>query len=184
MSLDKTLNELKQHEVYLAGPGIAGVIVRHDISYHFYTTDAPRVIDDLHSHTRSFISHVERGVLRNHIYEIQGTDTVNGKNLVNIKCELLCGKGGCAAHEVVQENLNVVKVEEITTKQGESYDLDYRQFHKLSLPTDGPVITRILWSTTKQANTQILVDDDYLTNKCVAPTATEDELWEMVASCL
>jgi len=184
MSLGKVLDNLKQYEVYLAGPGIAGIIVRHDIGYHFYTADAPRLIDDLHSHKRSLISHVEYGAVRNHMYEIQGIDLINGKSLVDIECEQLCGKGGCAPHKVVQSNLNVVKVGEIDAKQGESYSLDYNQFHKFSLLSDGPVVTRILWSTIKQPTTQIIVDDDYFTNKCCAPTATDSELWEMVESCL
>jgi len=184
MSLKETLDNLKQYEVYLAGPSVAGVIVRHDLSYHFFTAEAPRLIDDLHSHKRSFTSHVEYGAVRNHIYEIRGINPVSGKKLVNINCEMLCGKGGCASHKVVHSALNVVKVDEITTKQGESYSLAFDQFHKLELASDGPVITRLHWSRIMQPNTQIIVDNDYLTNKCCAPTATEDELWEMVKSCL
>ena len=184
MSLGKVLDNLKQHEVFLAGKGVAGVIVRHDLAYHFYTEDCPRLIDDLHSHKRSYTSYIEYGEVRNHIYEIKGTNRFGGKFLMNIDCELLCGKGGCAPHQIAQCNLNVEKIDEITTKQGESYSLTYDQFHKFELVSSGPVVTRMTYSKIMQPNTQIIVDRDYVMTKCCPPTASENELWDMIESCL
>ena len=184
MSLDEIFDYLKQHEVFYAGAGVAGVIIKHNRAFHFYTSEAPRLIEDLHSHKRSYTSTVLKGRIRNNIYEIQGLDPINGKLLVNIQCELLCGKGGCAQHEVVQRNLHVVKVAERITECGESYSLSYKDFHMFELLTDGPVITCMGYSPIQQPNTQILVDESYLSNKCCPLNPSEDELWEMVRSCL
>ena len=181
---DLTLAYLKQYDVFHAGPGVAGVLISHNEAYHFYTVRAPRLLDDLHSHKRSYISKVVRGEICNHIYEIQGVDPDSDKLLVNTNCELLCGIGGCAAHKVVQRNLNVVKVAEPITKQGETYGLTFMDFHKFELVSDGPVITHMHHSTVLQPETQIIVDESYLTNNCCPPEVSEDELWSMVESCL
>ena len=186
ISLDELFDYLKQSkcEIYHAGPGVAGAIINHDEGYHFYTAKAPRLIDDLHSHKRSYTSTILLGEISNHIYEIQGIDPTGGKLLVNIKCELLCGHGGCASHEVVQSNLNVVEIANPVTKQGETYGLSFMDFHKFELLSDGPVITHMHFSTILQANTQIIVDKSYLTNKCCPPEVSEETLWRMVESCL
>lgn len=186
MTHDLSLAYLKQpqHEVFYAGPGVAGVLIKHDEAYHFYTAEAPRLIDDLHSHKRSYTSNVLLGEIRNHIYEIQGINPVNGKLLLNIKCELLCGIGGCASHEIVRSSLNVVKIAELITKEGETYGLSYSDFHKFELVTPGPVITHMFYSKILQPNTQIIVDKSYLTNTCCPPNPSEEVLWRMIESCL
>jgi hypothetical protein len=181
---DLTLEYLKQYEVFHAGPSIAGVLINHDEAYHFYTAEAPRLIDDLHSHKRSYTSTVIRGEVKNHIYEIRGIDPTGGKLLVNTDCELLCGHGGCAAHRVVERFLNVVKVKELITKQGETYGLTFMDFHKFELVSDGPVITHMHYSKILQPETQIIVDESYLTNKCNPPEVSDEVLWSMVESCL
>ena len=186
MSSNEIFDYLKQpqHEVFYAGEGIAGILIKHNRGFHFYTSDAPRIIKDLHSHKRSYTSTVLKGAIRNHIYEIRGLTPINGKVLVNIECELICGKGGCAKQKVVQKNLDVVKIKEITTECGESYSLNYRDFHMFELLTDGPVITSMVHSRIQQPNTQIIVDENYLTNNCCPVYPSESELWEMVKSCL
>lgn len=185
MSFDEVFNYLQQpqHEVVYVGEGVAGIAINQTTSFHFYTSDAPRMIEDLHSHMRGYTSNVLKGTIRNHIYEIQGLNS-QGRLLINTKCPLLCGKGGCAKQTVVQRNLNVVKIKEITTKCGESYTLNYNEFHMFELLTDGPVITNMTYRPAQQLNTQIIVDGDYLTNKCCPIEPSEDQLWEMVRSCL
>ena len=182
MDIDKL--KANNTSIFHAGPGIAGVSTVPYEAYHFYTAEAPRLINDLHSHMRSYTSTIIQGEVRNHIYEIQGEDRTSELMLVNTSCELLCGVGGCAKHEVVQRNLNVVKVNEISTKQGETYALKYDVFHKFELVSDGPVITHLRQQQTSQFNTQIIVDSSYLTNKCCPPDPSEDVLWQMVRSTL
>ena len=182
MNIDKL--KANHSGIFHVGPSVAGVLINSYAGYHFYTAETPRLIDDLHSHMRSYTSTVMQGEVRNHIYEIQGTDPTSGLMLVNTDCVLLCGIGGCAASRVVQRDLRVVKTDEIHTKQHMSYSLEYTDFHKFELACEGPVITRIKQQPTKQHNTQIIVDESYLTNKCHPPEFSEDALWEMVRSTL
>jgi len=181
-----TLEYLKKNHGSIdhAGPGIVGVSMQPGESYHFYTAEAPRLIDDLHSHSRSYKSTVIRGEIKNHIYEIRGIDPTGGKLLVNTDCMLLCGHGGCAAHRVVKRFLNVVKVSEHITKEGETYGLAFSDFHKFELLSAGPVITHMFHTDMMQPETQIIVDESYLTNKCCPPEVSEEVLWRMVESCL
>lgn len=178
------IDKLKKYSPFYAGAGVAGVALPDGSGYHFYTAKCPRLIDDLHSHKRSYTSTVIRGTVRNHLYAIKSLGKVGGLMLVNTDCELLCGKGGCAASRVVQRNIDVVKIGEEITNQGESYSRNYYDFHKFELVSDGPVITYMQFKPIEQNVTQIIVSEDYLTNKCCPQNPTEDELWEMVQSTL
>jgi len=175
----------KNHvSIFCGGSGIAGLSLNTHDHYHFYTSEAPRLIDDLHSHKRPYKSTVIKGTVKNHIYTIDGEDPSSDLMLLNINCAYLCGKGGCESHEVVRQNLRVKKILEHVTKEGDSYSLPHTVFHKFELVSLGPVITHIQQQPTAQQHTQIIVNESYLTGNCVAPESTDEELWDMIESCI
>lgn len=170
-----TVDELRKldGQIFYNPLGVIKYRFRGDFTYHFYS-DLTKPLNDynVHTHRYSFTSTVKRGELKNIIYNIEPQDE---SNFTVYKC--LCRVGD---ELLPVRPVSVSEAVTFTTKEEQSYDMDYHTFHTIELLTPS-VVTLIRRSTKQDQFAQFIVN----TNEEYIPyenehIKSEKECWELV----
>ena len=135
-----TIDELRKLVIKLpARSGVGGIKAKTaDRVYRFYNEQLiERRTDDVHTHTFGFHSTVEKGVLRNILYDVIVTDEESEYKLVQGKCQ----KG--LQPPTVAENVIVKETFRTDMPTGTEYQIAQDAFHRVEFVTDS-VVTSIV----------------------------------------
>lgn len=121
------------------GLGCVKYVFKHSgqsCAYHFYSDKAEILVEDIHEHRFGFTSTVKKGILKNYIYDVHGTDPESTLQVERGEC-----KSG--AERVVEvANANVVELCTFVTEPEQSYHLHQTTLHRIECLTP-KVITMI-----------------------------------------
>ena len=183
------LEDIKSRSLRISAFAEGGVEVEvtDTESYHFYSPQMPRLIVDIHNHRKGFTSTILKGLVKNQLYSIEGTDPDSKLKLVNGDCPRLCEARGegftCCSYTIIQENINLVPTVSWETGEGKKYTLPYEPLHLFELLSEGGVITHLQYLPQMQEYPSWIIGSD--NTPCeLTKEPTEKEMWEIVERTL
>jgi len=111
--------------------GVGGIKLRTaDCIYRFYCEEfVKRRVDEVHTHSNGFNSTVEKGVLRNILYEVKEVEYETDYCLTQGVCQK-----GCVP-DVVAENIVFEELFRADMPAGTFYSIDPETFHRVEFVT-------------------------------------------------
>jgi hypothetical protein len=164
--------------------GVIRLEFAKDRMYHFFSEHAPPILsDNIHTHPHSFVSNVIKGGIRNHIYQIQDSDTETEHCVKRFKFRTENKDEKLTMHK---ENVTFHEATRFDTYAGGTYRIDSTTMHEIDILE--PKTITLLTCTPYIA---ALTDVYFLMKKEVSYTReqlhnlkTTQECWEIVADTL
>ena len=171
-----TIDQLRRlnGKPHYMGLGVIKYVFRNTRSYNFYSEKSAFLVNDIHEHRFSFTSKVIKGELKNYIYEVFGADPTSTLQVERGECKPY------AERWVEVYNANVVELCNFTTKEGQSYRINFRTLHRVECVTP-KVITLLNKKLPFDQQQPRFITDSTQPSVCAfSEPKSEDECWEII----